>query len=78
MRRQDTGQGIHFDFAISAKAESIGKGIAKFKLFVVDADFKTGGGVSKEVSSRIKFSVFVVQRIGGHLSKDRGQGDINP
>lgn len=55
---------IDFDVAITVKAESGGKGSGKFRLFVVDADLKGGGGISKENISRVKFSVNVDRHIG--------------
>lgn len=60
-RKQEQGNGVHFDVAITSTVENEGKGGAKVRLSVVEADL--GGKVksSEQAVSRIQFSVTVGQ-----------------
>jgi hypothetical protein len=58
------GKGIHFDVAVTAKAEGAGKTGAKVRLYVVDADIEAKGGISNETISRVRFNVAVDSRLG--------------
>lgn len=60
-KSQDQGNGIHFDVAITSRMEDEGKGGAKVKLAVVEADLGGKIKTAEEAVSRIQFSVSVNQ-----------------
>ena len=62
--KSESGAGIEFDVALTTKKEGGGKGGAKFKLAVVEAELGGSGGVSKESVTHIKFTVNVGQWVG--------------
>lgn len=60
-RKQEQGNGIHFDIAITSRIEDEGKGGIKIKLAVVEADLGGKIKASEQAVSRIQFSVTVAQ-----------------
>lgn len=60
-RKQDQGNGVHFDVAITSIVENEGKGGAKVRLAVVEADLGGKLKSSEQSVSRIQFSVAVGQ-----------------
>lgn len=59
--KQEQGNGVHFDVAVTSEKAGEGKGGAKFKLAVVEAELGGGNKTSEQTVSRIKFSVNVNQ-----------------
>ena len=61
---KEQGNGVHFDVAITSRMEDEGKGGAKVKLAVVEADLGGKIKTSEQAVSRIQFSVKVNQYHG--------------
>lgn len=61
---KDQGNGVHFDVAITSRMEDEGKGGAKVKLAIVEADLGGKIKTSEQAVSRIQFSVKVNQYHG--------------
>lgn len=61
---QENGAGIEFDVAVTTKLEGDGKAGGRVSLSVVEATFGSGGAVSKESASRIRFVVTIGNWIG--------------
>ena len=60
-RKQEQGNGVHFDVAITTQTVDEGKGGAKVKLAVFEADLSGKLKSSDQTVSRIQFSVNVAQ-----------------
>ncbi|WP_281051529.1 hypothetical protein [Thauera sp. GDN1] len=60
-KKQEQGNGVHFDVAITSQMESEGKGGTKVKLAVVEVDLGGKLATSEQAVSRIQFSVTVNQ-----------------
>lgn len=58
---QEQGNGVHFDVAITTRTEDEGKGSAKVKLAVVEAELGGKLKASEQAVSRIQFSINVNQ-----------------
>ena len=60
-RKQDQGNGVHFDVAITSRSEDAGKSGVKVKLVVVEVDLGGKIKTAEQAMSRIQFSVTVNQ-----------------
>ncbi len=58
------GRGVHFDVAVTTRAEGGGGAGASVKVAVVEARIGGGGQVSNEQATRIRFSVAVNYVLG--------------
>jgi len=60
-QNKEQGEGVHFDVAVTSKSDKSGKGGAKFKLSVIEADIGGDIASSHQSVSRVSFSVNVNQ-----------------
>lgn len=59
--QQERGAGVAFDVAVTTQTENSGKGGAKVKLSVVEADLGGKATASQQNVSRIQFTINVAQ-----------------
>ena len=59
--KQERGAGVAFDIAVTTRTDDIGKGGAKVRLAVVEADIGGKVASSHENISRIQFTVMIGQ-----------------